>query len=75
MVEHRNLCFQNQRRESVKEGTAGTKDAREYDKNSQASDTKWECCGVNQSQTYRTTTAQPWVSFTHWSEDSKGTQT
>ena len=23
----------------------------------------------------RTTTAQPWVSFTHWSEDSKGTQT
>ena len=27
---HRNLCFQNQRRQSVKEGTAGTKDAREY---------------------------------------------
>ena len=28
---HRNLCFQNQRRQSVKEGTAGTEDAREYD--------------------------------------------
>ena len=28
---HRNLCFQNQRRQSVKEGTAGTKDAREHD--------------------------------------------
>ena len=27
---HINLCFQNQRRQSVKEGTAGTKDAREY---------------------------------------------
>ena len=37
--------------------------------------TKWECCGKNQSQTYQTTTAQPWVRFTHWSEDSKGTQT
>ena len=24
-------------------------------------------------QTYRKTTAQPWVSFTHWSADSKGT--
>ena len=30
--------------------------------------------GVNQSQTYRTTRAQPWVSFTHWSEDSNGIQ-
>ena len=29
---HRNLCFLNQRRQSVKERTAGTKDAREYDK-------------------------------------------
>ena len=28
---HRNLCFQNQRRQSVKEGTAGTDFAREYD--------------------------------------------
>ena len=27
---HRNLCFQNQRHRSVKEGTASTKDAREY---------------------------------------------
>ena len=31
LVGHRNWCFQNQRRQSVKEGTAGTKDAREYD--------------------------------------------
>ena len=30
LVGHRNLCFQNQRSPSVKEGTAGT-DAREYD--------------------------------------------
>ena len=58
---HRNLCFQNQRRQSVKEGTTGTKDAREYDKGHRR---------VNQSQTYRTITAQPWVSFTQWSEDS-----
>ena len=28
-VGHRNLCFQNQLRQSVKERTAGTKDARE----------------------------------------------
>ena len=28
---HRNLCFQNQRRQPVKEGTAGIEDAREYD--------------------------------------------
>ena len=32
LVGHRNLCFQNQRRQSVKEGAAGTEDAREYDK-------------------------------------------
>ena len=25
----RNLCFQNQRRQSIKDGTAGTNDARE----------------------------------------------
>ena len=31
-MEHRNLCFQSQRRQSVKEETASTKDAREYDK-------------------------------------------
>ena len=40
----------------------------------QASGMKWECCGVNQSRTYQTTMAQPWVSFTHWSEGYKGTQ-
>ena len=28
---HRNICLQNQRCQSVKEGTAGTKDARVYD--------------------------------------------
>ena len=45
-------------------------------RNSQASGRKWECCGVDQSQTYRTTTtAHPWVSFTHSSGDSKETQT
>ena len=27
----RNLCFQNQRRQSVKQGAAGTEGAREYD--------------------------------------------
>ena len=31
-MRHRNLCFQNQHRQLVKEGTAGTKDAREYNK-------------------------------------------
>ena len=31
-MRHRNLCLQNQRRQSVKEETAGTKDAREHDK-------------------------------------------
>ena len=31
MVGYRNLCFQNQPRQSVKEGTAYTEDAREYD--------------------------------------------
>ena len=31
LLGHRNLCFQNQRRQSVKEGTAGKKDASEYD--------------------------------------------
>ena len=29
---HRNLCFQIQRRQSVKERTAGAKDASEHDK-------------------------------------------
>ena len=29
---------------------------------------------MNQSQIYQTTTAQPWVSFTHWSEDFKWDQ-
>ena len=32
LAEHRNLCFQNQRRQSVKDGTSGRKHAREYNK-------------------------------------------
>ena len=31
LVGHRNLCFQNQRPQSIKEGTAGWEDAKEYD--------------------------------------------
>ena len=33
-----------------------------------------ECCRMNHSQTYRTTTAQAWGSFTHLIEVSKKTK-
>ena len=35
LVGHRNRCFQNQRRQSLKEGTSGRKHAREYNKSKQ----------------------------------------
>ena len=73
----RKLCWHNKCGQSIKKGTASTnhKKCKKIRRSSQASGAKWGCDGLNQSQTYRTTTAQPWVSFTHWSEGSRGTQT
>ena len=36
--------------------------------------TKWACSGMNQNPIFRTITAQPLVSSTHWNEDSNETQ-
>ena len=54
----------NQRRQSFN-GDASRKMLESTKRISQARDTNWEGCGVNQSQTCQTTIAQPWVSFTH----------
>ena len=72
VVGHRNLCFQTQRRQSVKEGTAGTEDAREYDDVHRRAVRSGNYAERTRA---KATEKQPWVSFTHWREDSKGTLT
>ena len=75
LVGHRRLCFQNQRRQSVNEGTASTKDCRECE--------EFHRPAVRSGNAVEWTRATPTQqlqlslgsAFTHRSEDSKEPQT
>ena len=72
LVRHKNLCFQNQRCQSVKEGTAGTKDAREYDKvhrRAVRSGNSMELTRVKPTEQLQLSLVS---AFNQWSKDSKG---
>ena len=50
LVGHRSLCFQNQPRQSVKEGTAGTNCAREYNEDYSWATWHWKAAEWNRAK-------------------------